>query len=1082
MDENTKKQIEHLSKVFGTDKLVSTTDIAMVLKGLKAILDTYKEETIALNKETGDFIKNAIGTIQDKHNELLEVADEVIEGKKNTLTEQVIDVKIELSEEIEEIESSLNEVKSLLSEVKKIKATPGKNGRDGIDGVNGQSVDFNEVVTEVLSQIKLPEYELFNLEEKGEQIVNEINALPLDEEYQIDAKHIKNIPVTMATAGPHYLAGDNITIEGNVISSTSSGSALTVQDIDGNPTATNVNTIKFTNGSVTDDGAGVVTVTTGSGGGGDVSSSVGVSVDSEVAIFDGTGGKTIKRASATGIAKLTSGVLSAITPGTGIETWLTTPSSANLASAITDETGTGALVFGTAPTFTTSITTPSVLATANDSGALGASGTAFSDLFLASGGVINWATGDVTITHSANTLSFAGATSGYRFDDELLPSTNDGAALGAATTLEWSDLFLASGAVIGFGSLDVTLTHSANTLTLGGGDLALGANNLTMTGSIGATGARATKLWATDIESTNMPTVGGVSLSSTFQGLDTQLTSLAGLSYTGNAGKFIRVNAGETDFELATVSGSGTVTSVAMTVPTGLAISGSPITTTGTLAVALDTGYVIPLQTTLDAKAPLASPTFTGEVTIPNTGLHLLDTNASHDLIIAPGSNLTADRTLTLTTGDTNMIVDFTAVTDEYVLAYDAGTNTWRGVVASGGGGSPGGSDTQVQFNDGGAFGGDAGLVYNKTTDTLTGVISAFTTSMTSPLIVGGSGTTQTLTYKTTTGIGATGADHIFQVGNNGATEAMRIFNSGRVGFNDGSTEPTAQVAIIGNSLGTTQTLTSGLVIENTTAASSGNQQISPALRLSGKGWKTTATAASQDVSFVMDVLPVQGTTAPAGQFRLRQSVNGGAFTDVFTIASALPTYNFNNATGQTRWTITDDRVSNGFTGGATLGRAANSAGTPNFSFVGDTDNGMYQSTTNNLDFSTAGTNALNISSTQNATFAGYVLNKVFVSAKSSTPYTVLTTESNAHFTNEGAAAKIVFNLPTAAANLKYTFIVQDADGIDITAATGDTIRRDTSVTATGGTITSTSIGSTITLVAINATEWIATEIVGTWA
>jgi hypothetical protein len=39
------------------------------------------------------------------------------------------------------------------------------------------------------------------------------------------------------------------------------------------------------------------------------------------------------------------------------------------------------------------------------------------------------------------------------------------------------------------------------------------------------------------------------------QPLDTQLTSLAGLSYTGNALKVVRVNAGETDFELATVSG-----------------------------------------------------------------------------------------------------------------------------------------------------------------------------------------------------------------------------------------------------------------------------------------------------------------------------------------------------------------------------------------------------------------------------------------------------------------------------------------------------------------------------------------------
>ena len=39
-------------------------------------------------------------------------------------------------------------------------------------------------------------------------------------------------------------------------------------------------------------------------------------------------------------------------------------------------------------------------------------------------------------------------------------------------------------------------------------------------------------------------------------------------------------------------------------------------------------------------------------VTVDNTGLHILDTDASHDLIIKPGSNLSADKTLTLTTGD----------------------------------------------------------------------------------------------------------------------------------------------------------------------------------------------------------------------------------------------------------------------------------------------------------------------------------------------------------------------------------------------------------------------------------------------
>ena len=48
-----------------------------------------------------------------------------------------------------------------------------------------------------------------------------------------------------------------------------------------------------------------------------------------------------------------------------------------------------------------------------------------------------------------------------------------------------------------------------------------------------------------------------------------------------------------------------------------------------------------------------------------------------------------------------------------------------------GGGGTPGGSDTQIQFNDGGSFGGDADLVWNKTTNalTITGSLNATTKS-----------------------------------------------------------------------------------------------------------------------------------------------------------------------------------------------------------------------------------------------------------------------------------------------------------------------------------------------------------------
>lgn len=52
---------------------------------------------------------------------------------------------------------------------------------------------------------------------------------------------------------------------------------------------------------------------------------------------------------------------------------------------------------------------------------------------------------------------------------------------------------------------------------------------------------------------------------------------------------------------------------------------------------------------TLSLPADVLIPTV---ITTPNSGLHVLDTNASHDLIITPGSDLTADRIFTITTGD----------------------------------------------------------------------------------------------------------------------------------------------------------------------------------------------------------------------------------------------------------------------------------------------------------------------------------------------------------------------------------------------------------------------------------------------
>lgn len=72
---------------------------------------------------------------------------------------------------------------------------------------------------------------------------------------------------------------------------------------------------------------------------------------------------------------------------------------------------------------------------------------------------------------------------------------------------------------------------------------------------------------------------------------------------------------------------------------------------------------------------------------------------------------------------DENRIPTIAAVSNAdstVVVPLYADPTTHRLLVSTSGSTTPGGSDTQVQFNDGGTMAGDAGLTYNKTTDTLT--------------------------------------------------------------------------------------------------------------------------------------------------------------------------------------------------------------------------------------------------------------------------------------------------------------------------------------------------------------------------
>lgn len=59
--------------------------------------------------------------------------------------------------------------------------------------------------------------------------------------------------------------------------------------------------------------------------------------------------------------------------------------------------------------------------------------------------------------------------------------------------------------------------------------------------------------------------------------------------------------------------------------------------------------------------------------------------------------------------------------TNGYVLTTDGlGTLSWQASGGGGGNGEPGGSNTQVQFNNNGTFGGDPNFIFNSTTDTVT--------------------------------------------------------------------------------------------------------------------------------------------------------------------------------------------------------------------------------------------------------------------------------------------------------------------------------------------------------------------------
>lgn len=139
-------------------------------------------------------------------------------------------------------------------------------------------------------------------------------------------------------------------------------------------------------------------------------------------------------------------------------------------------------------------------------------------------------------------------------------------------------------------------------------------------------------------------------------------------------------------------AGTGTVTSAALTLPSFLSVTGTPITTSGTFTVTLAT-----------QSANTAFGNFTGSTAAPTFGklpLAAMATNTANTLTGYDGSGNPTD----VTAG--------------------TGITISGGVISSSGGGSPAGSNTQVQFNNSGAFGASSGMTWSGSVFTATAVTS----------------------------------------------------------------------------------------------------------------------------------------------------------------------------------------------------------------------------------------------------------------------------------------------------------------------------------------------------------------------
>lgn len=219
-------------------------------------------------------------------------------------------------------------------------------------------------------------------------------------------------------------------------------------------------------------------------------------------------------------------------------------------------------------------------------------------------------------------------------------------------------------------TLTVTLNDAARTLNLGG--------NLTTAADFSTSGANALTLTTSGATNVTFPTTGTlVTLAGSETLSNKTLTTPTIASFTNATHTHADAAGGGT--LSASVIASGTLALARGGTGADLSATGGAnqvvqqasaggVFTVGQLAASnLSNGVTgsgaVVLATSPTLVTPVLGVASATSVTLGNTGLLVFDTNASHTLAMKPGSDLTANRTLTLTTGDADRTLTLSADT-----------------------------------------------------------------------------------------------------------------------------------------------------------------------------------------------------------------------------------------------------------------------------------------------------------------------------------------------------------------------------------------------------------------------------------